>query len=115
MRILKLILISVCLLKIISFSLYLIFNQDNKEIEKFFETELSRKYNDHTIDRGYIGGYSENHKVISKDSADLYLTNPREEEWPEFKRSWFQNYARYLRGLDTVRQIESNINIIRYP
>ena len=115
MKTLLWILLSVCILKVISFTSCLICNQNSKEIKEFFKRELSRKHNEHWIKKGYIGAGSEEYKVISRDSTTHYLRNYQDDKWPEFERTRFQDYARYLQTLDTFWQEELNIHLRNYP
>lgn len=90
-------------------------NPDAKEIDQFSKSELSRKYNDHSIDIGYISGSSEMVKDIARDSTKKYLGKQDAEDLPAFNRTRFQDYAKYLRTFNSTLQNENGININNYP
>lgn len=115
MNLLKWILLAVCVLKVVSFTLCLILNPDAKEIDQFFKSELFRKYNAHSMDKGYISVSSEMIKAIARDSIEKYLRKRDAEEWPTIKRMKFQDYAKYLRSFHTITQNENNIDLNKYP
>ncbi|MGB4849744.1 MAG: hypothetical protein WBP41_17595 [Saprospiraceae bacterium] len=115
MKILKWVLLSVCVLKVVSFTLCLIFNPNTKEIRQFFEKELSRKYNEHSFDIGLIGGASDQYDIISRDSTNKYLRNQDEDKWPELTRTRLQDYSRYLNSIDPSWKKSPDIDLKCYP
>lgn len=115
MKILKRLLITVCVLKLVSLTLLLTFYPHTKEINHFLKNELSRKYNEHSSEAGLIAVLSSEYKEISLDSIKCMLANRSESHWPKLNRTWFQDYARYLNTIDTSWEKSSDIDLKCYP
>lgn len=116
MKLLLILLLSVCFLKGISLSLYLKIIPEAKEIDRFYERERDRIYNNHSIEAGITSIESDGFDAISKDSVRHLLgENRNKDTLAVFKRNWFQGYARYLKSLDTTKAKITDIDLSEYP
>jgi hypothetical protein len=116
MKSLRKIFIAVCILKVISLFLYQNIIPGSKEIDRFYEHELYRKYEDHSMEAGMISISSEEFDNISRDSVRQLLGGNRSKDsMAVFHRYWFQGYAKYLETLDTSHVKHDKIDLNRFP
>lgn len=109
------ILFTVCFVKIILVVLSINSNQKIREIELFYQEELTRKYIAHSDDAGQMMSLPYVYKEVSKDSTKILLSKPSKSEYQIFERVKFQEYARYIRSLNSTPHNQTSINLRDFP
>lgn len=116
MNLLKWVLIAVCVLKAVSFTICTILNSDSKELDQFFKAELIRKYTEHSsVALGNISRAAGEIKRIARDSTRNILRNRDADIELNSNRNIFQNYVKYIRQFDTIWHGDTLIDLNNFP